>query len=313
MSASYLVAAGGILLAMSAFGRLKAWVGKTGRGVEFFIEGSSSVQGCRLSVFREAENRGARLITADVEHAISSQDGGLMIKIGFQDDSARGLFLGAVRHWCEFNNLNLVKLSLFDNVPLGRSVAVDDYREDDTNSPPGSRKRSRSRSSEGSVKTYATEIVDDKDEQVVFQSVEEPTFGNAMDSCHLLAHSECKGTPVDSDPSNRVACSTGFHRAFDGTSDRFPPWVRISVVNVDPTPVECTGKSGRVHHRFRVELAIDFKTEEFRENHRFCWKEGTHDDGKNPVLTFVHVKDYVMFQNGVEWKHKNTTEIWDSN
>lgn len=304
--------AGGILLTMSAFGRLKAWVGKTGRGVEFLIEGSSSVQGCRLSVFKEAEKRGARLITSDIEDAISSQNGGLMIKVGFQDDSARGLFLDAVRHWSEFHDLTIGQLNLFDNVALGRSISVNDYKQDDTTSPPGARKRSRSRSSEETFRTFVTEIVDLKDEQCIYQSVEEPTFGNAMDSCHLLAHSECKGTPVDSDPSNRLAGSTGLHRAFDGTSDRFPPWLRFSVVAVDPTPVECIGKNGRVHYRFRVDLAIDFMTEEYRENHRFCWKEGTTDDGKNPVLTHVHVKDYVLFQNGVEWKHEKTTKIWDS-
>ncbi|CAN0449825.1 unnamed protein product, partial [Scytosiphon promiscuus] len=47
-----------------------------------------------------------------------------------------------------------------------------------------------------------------------------------------------------------------------------------------------------------------------RKDHRFDWKDGTGDDGEGPVETFVHVKDYVMFSNGVEWKYADTTKRW---
>lgn len=301
---------------MKAWNKLKRTWGdlneNTGAGVEFFIEGCASVQGCRLAVYKEAQKFGARLITTRVEDAISSQNGGLMIKLGFQDDSTLGQFLHEVGTWCEFHNLTMVPPTFVDDAKVGRKVSVADYKETDTNSPPGARARSRSRDSEESLRTYVTEIVDRKDEQCVFQSLENPERYNAMDSCHLLSHSECKGTLADSDASNRVAASTGFHRAFDGTSERYPPWVRIEVVSVDQTPVHCEGKGGRAHHRFRVNLAIDFMTDDHRESHRFCWKDGTTDDKKNPVSTFVYVEDYVMFCNGVEWKHKDTTKIWNT-
>ncbi|CAM9361564.1 unnamed protein product [Scytosiphon promiscuus] len=308
----FCVVAGGVLLTMKAFGKLTVWAGwagKTGAGVEFFIDGCSSVQGCRLAVYKEAAKHGARLITARIDDAISSQNGGLLIKLGFQDDSVRGHFVYAVNQWCEFHNLTMSRLVFVDDAGLGRSVQVDDYIENDTKSPPGAQSRSRSRGSEESLRSYATEIVDPKSELCVYQAVEVPDF-NQKDSCHMLSHSECKGTPADTDISNRMACSTRFHRALDGTSERFPPWLRIAVKNVDVNPVQCQGMGGKVHYRFRVDLLIDFMTDEHRKDHRFDWKDGTRDDGEGPVETFVHVKDYVMFSNGVEWKYADTTKRW---
>ena len=297
---------------MNFWKRLKTTLDqKIGQGVEFFMEDCLKVQGCRLAVYKEAEKRGARLITSSIEEAISSENGGLRIKLGFQDDVTCGAFLGAVSTWCDFHDLTMGARTFLDDVRLGRKVQAHEYKEDHTDSPPGARARSRSRSSEG-TKTFVTEMLEPKDEQVVFQSVEVPNLFNAMDSCHLISHSECKGSPLDLDPNNRMACTTELHRALDGTKrSRYPPWVRIKVVRVDMhNPVECTGKNNRVHYRFRVDLAIEFMTEEHRKHHRFCWKNGTRDDGETPVLTSVYVEDHVTFCNGVEWKYKDTTKVW---
>lgn len=136
---------------------------------------------------------------------------------------------------------------------------------------------------------------------------------NQKDSCHMLSHSRCKGEAADTDPSNRMACSTRFHRALDGTSKRFPPWLRIQVKQVFDDPVACIGLDDREHERYRVELLIDFLTDSHRKNHAFDWKDGTDDDdsGKRPVKAFVDVEDHVMFSKGVQWKYTDTTEKWE--
>lgn len=174
--------------------------------------------------------------------------------------------------------------------------------ETETTSPPGAQARARSQSSEISFASYKTEILDAKDAQCVYQTLEVADPWNQKDSCHLISHSACKNTLLDNDPSNRVAASTRVHRGLDGTSDRFPPWIRIAVKNVDMTPVPCPGKNGKVDHRFRVNLLIDFFLEAQKTGHGIAWKEGSKDDGVNPVETHVHVKNYDTFVNGVEWK-----------
>ncbi|CAN0034241.1 unnamed protein product [Ectocarpus sp. 4 AP-2014] len=302
-----------VLLTMQAAKKVRTWFsGKKGPGVELYIEGCLSVQGGRLAVYKEAEMWGARLITDSIKGAISSQDGGLLIKLGFQDDVAAGHFIGKVRTWCEFHDLTLRPPAFYEDVGLGNRVTAAHYVSTETASPPGALARSRSRSSEATFKTYVTEILDDKDEHCIYQSFEIDDRWNQKDSCQLLAHSECKGTPVDKDASNRVACSTRVHRGLDGTSDKFPPWIRIKIKNVDTEPVRCIGKNGKEHFRFRVNLLIDFHKEEQKRDHGICWKEGTKDDEEGPVETFVHVKNYDMFVSGVEWKCAHTTEIWDS-
>lgn len=49
---------------------------KKGSGVEIFIPSCSSVKGCRFAIYKEAEKKGARLITPRIEGAISGQNGG---------------------------------------------------------------------------------------------------------------------------------------------------------------------------------------------------------------------------------------------
>ncbi|CAM9554550.1 unnamed protein product, partial [Ectocarpus sp. 4 AP-2014] len=276
------------------------------------IEDCLRVQGSRLAVYKEAETHIARQIPDSPSGAISSQDGGLLIRLGFEVDSAAGAFIGKVRTWCEFHELILrVSHRTETMIRLGQYIAVAQYVATETASPPNAQARSRSRSSEESFATYVTEILDDKDAQCVYQSFEVADLWNQKDSCHLISHSVCKKTPLDQDESNRVAASTRVHRGLDGTSDRYPPWMRIAVKDFDMTPVPCPGKNGKSHHRFRVNLFIDFLKEEQKAGHGIAWKVGTKDDGVNPVETYVHVKNYETFVNGVEWKYKETTKIWD--
>lgn len=269
------------------------------------------MQGGRLAVYREAEAQGARLITDSTKSAISSQDGGLRIKLGFQDDNVTGQFISKVRTWCDFHELTLRGPVFFEGVAQGDKIAVGNYVETETTSPPGARTRARSRSSEASFATYVTEILDTKDAQCVYQSFEVADPWNQKDSCHLISHSVCKNTPLDRDPSNRVAASTRVHRGLDGTSDRYPPWIRIKFKDVDMNPVPCPDQNGKIDHRFRVGLLIDFLHAEQKIGHGIAWKEGSKDDGVNPVDTHVHVKNYETFLNGVDWKYKETTKIWD--
>ena len=308
------VAAGGILLAMNVVGRLSGWLGwtgGTGPGAEIRIRGCLAVKGCRFAVYRAATSHGARCVTSCIKDAISSQDGDLVIKLGFQDDFVRGQFIDKVLTWCEVHNLDEPELRLVDRVRLGNSISVCDYIPNETTSPPGARSASRSRSSQESFRTDATEIVGNKSELCRYQSLEAPDF-NQKDSCHLIPHSKCRGTPIDKDSSNRIACSTRFHRAFDGLSEQDPPWVRIAVKDIDTQPVECKGVGETMHFRYRVNLYISFLTAEHRSHHGFIWKDGTKDDGKNPVETYVHVRDFVVFENGVESKYLETTGKWAS-
>ena len=307
----FIAAATSVLLTTYTFGKMRTWFSRrTGPGTELFIEDCLRVQGGRLAVYKEAEKYGARLITDSTKSAISSQDGGLKIKLGFQDDSVTGHFIATVRAWCEFHDLTLREPVFFEGVAQGNKISVGNYVETETTSPPGARARARSRSSEASFATYVTEKLDAKDEQCVYQSFEVADW-NQKDSCHLISHSECKDTPLDTDPNNRVAASTRVHRGLDGTSDRFPPWIRIAVKHVDMNPVPCPGKNGKVNNRFRVDLLIDFRLDEQKTGHGIAWKEGTKDDGVHPVETFVHVKNYDTFVNAVESKYKETTKIWD--
>lgn len=269
------------------------------------------MKGCTLAVYRAATSHGARLMTTCIEDAISSQDGGLVIKLGFQDDFVRGQFIDRVITWCEFNGLDVPDFQYFDSVRLGNTISVCNYDENETTSPPGARSRSRSRSSHESLRTDATGIVDTKSELCVYQSVEIADY-NQKDSCHLLSNSKFKKTPVDKDPSNMIACSTRFRRAFDGTSARYLPWLRIAVTSINTEPVECEGVGGKVHHRIRVDWSISFMTAEHRRNHGFIWKDGTRNDGENPVERFVYVKDYDVFTNVVDSKYRETTAIWES-
>lgn len=144
---------------------------KKGAGVEIFIPKCSSVKGCRFAVYKEAETKGARLITPRIKDAISSQGDGLSIKLGFESDAVSGEFVNAVRQWCEFHACPLGHdgVAFIDDVTLGRRVALSDYDENETNSPAGGRARSRSRSSEESFKTYVTEMVDPKSELCLFK------------------------------------------------------------------------------------------------------------------------------------------------
>eukprot|EP00904_Undaria_pinnatifida_P001849 jgi/Undpi1/11665/HiC_scaffold_36.g13960.m1 len=309
----FIAAAIPVLLTMHAARKIKSWLGQTyGHGVELYIEDCLRVQGGRLAVYKEAEMNSARQIPDSPDGAISSQGGGLLIRLGFEFDNAAGAFIGKVRTWCEFRELTLRVTDRTETmVCLGKYITVGNYVETDTTSPPGAQVRARSRSSEASFASNVTEILDDKDAQCVYQSFEVADRWNQKDSCHLISHSECKNTPLDKDPSNRVAASTRVHRGLDGTSDKFPPWIRITVKNYDMNPVSCPENNGKVSNRFRVNLLIDFHLPEQKTGHGIAWKEGSKDDGVNPVETFVHVKNYETFVNGVEWKHKETTKIWD--
>ncbi|CAN0222749.1 unnamed protein product [Scytosiphon promiscuus] len=298
---------------MHAAKKFKSWLGQTyGYRVGLYIEDCLRVQGGRLAVYKEAEMHGARQILNSRDGGISSQGGGLLIRLGFELDHVAGAFIGKVRTWCEFHDLTLrITDRTKTMVCLGDHITVGNYVETETTSPPGAQARARSRSSEASFTTYVTEILDATDAQCVYQSFEVADPWNQKDSCHLISHSECKNTPLDLDPSNRVAASTLVHRGLDGTSDRFPPWIRIAVKDYDMNPVPCPEKNGRVYHRFRVNLFIDFLLPEQKTGHGIAWKEGTKDDSVNPVETFVHVKNYETFVNGVEWKNRQTTKIWD--
>lgn len=149
---------------------MRTWFSrKKGPGVELYIEGCLRVQGGRLAVYKEAGKNGARLITNTIKDAISSQGGGLLIKLGFESDWAAGQFIGKVETWCEFHELTLRRLVFFEDVGLGNKVNTADYVATQTTSPPGAQARSRSRSSEATFKTYVTEILDDKDEQCIYQ------------------------------------------------------------------------------------------------------------------------------------------------
>ncbi|ACH46890.1 unknown [Feldmannia species virus] len=296
-------------VAMNLYGRVKKWAARSSApGIEFVIQDCSSVQGCRLALYEEAEKHGARRVTPE-SNPISSHDNGLLVKLAFENQGMRGFFLNSVRRWCSFNKVDLGDIVYNEHTNLGRFVFMGDYVEEETDSPPDSRARKRSRESAESLTSFVTEILDPKSELCVYQSVEAQGYSQ-KDGCHLLAHCECKGTPMDSDPSNRLACSTQLHRALDGTSKRHPPWARVKVKGVDINPVLCEGVGVKQHNRYRVDLYIDFMSEEHRRNHGFYWKDGSRDDGESPVETFVYVKDYDVFTNCVEWKYKHTTAIW---
>ncbi|CAN0506794.1 unnamed protein product, partial [Ectocarpus sp. 8 AP-2014] len=95
-----------------------------------------------------------------------------LIKLGFESDWAAGQFIGKVETSCEFHELTLRRSVLFEDVGLGNKVTTADHVATQTTSPTGAQARSRSRSSEVTFKTYATEILDDKDEQCIYQSFE---------------------------------------------------------------------------------------------------------------------------------------------
>lgn len=107
----------------------------------------------------------------------------------------------------------------------------------------------------------------------VFQSLEVAEPYSAMDSCYLLAHSECKGTPVDTDARNRLACSHGFIEP--STAHQMGVRIPVSFVDVQNPVLLCEGQGERSHPKFRVNLLVELMTDEHRKSHRCCWKEGT--------------------------------------
>lgn len=310
-SVRFCLATGGILLTMKAFGQLIRWGQPETYGVEVRIANCFSVTGCRLAVYAEAERRSAKRVAG--KDAISSVDGDLVINLAFREESLRGEFMHMTRTWCEMHRLEILHYELVDGVVLGSNVKCSDYVPDETTSPQGALNSRSVASSEEYLRSDATEIVDPKSELCRFQSVEAPSFSQ-KDSCHLVSHSVCRNDSRDTDPSNRLACTTGLHRALDGTGAAFPAWVRINFVGASTDPIDCWSGSGELVSRFRVDLEIDFRTTEQRKAHGFFWRDGTVDDYADggPVKTFVHVKDPDMFERCVNWKAAQTTRVWES-
>lgn len=102
------------------------------------------------------------------------------------------------------------------------------------------------------------------------------------------------------------------HRSLDGTCKENPPWIRIKIRDIDMhNPEQVEGRKGKKHYRFRVTLELDCRDDENLEIAKtsFEWKDGVSFE-ENHVVVPVFVKNYEMFQHGVEWKYTNTSKIW---
>jgi len=281
--------------------------------VELIIDACMSTKGFRMEVYKVAEACSA--MTNDINSCIRSVDEGLVVTVAFEPTMGMGAgtFIGRLRTLCEFRDLEMSNVRRYsiqwrdDNVYIG----VQHYVPGQTESPPGSRQYARSRSSEESLPDGQSDVtkLDSRSDQVMYQALEAIPAYIQMDSAHIMSSSDCKGTPIDSDGSNRFAMTPNLHRAFDGTSDKHPVWVRI---RVERQEMDGLTFQGQVDLRYRVHLVIDFPTKAHAviAAKYFDWKAGTVIGTDNTVRSFVFVVDPEVFCRAIEWKFAETTETW---
>lgn len=126
----------------------------------------------------------------------------------------------------------------------------------------------------------------------------------SLDVCYVKDACECTTTKEANDPSNKLCMSTIGHRMLDGTKG-FAPMMRIEATHYDPDPVSVPVKTGS-----KVHLLVDFITARARARQQLRFKPGTVGDGVSKIKSWVFVKDPLVFMNGAQWKHENTTNLW---
>lgn len=265
-----------------------------------------------MQVYRIAEACSA--MTNDIHSCIRSVDGGLVVTVAFESTVTAGTFIGKLRILTDFRDLeisNVQRYPLQGRDDLNVYIGVQHYVPGQTESPAGSRQHARSRSSEESLPDGQSNVtkLDSRSDQVMYQSLEEIPDYNQMDSAHIMSSSVCKGKPIDVDISNRFAMTPNLHRAFDGTSDRHPPWVRIGV---EDEGADGLAFEGQVDLRYCVRLVIDFPTKAHADSvmKYFVWKAGTVIDTDGTVHSKMYVVDPGVFRRAIEWKFAETTKIW---
>ncbi|CAM9810254.1 unnamed protein product [Ectocarpus sp. 8 AP-2014] len=270
-----------------------------------------TTKGFRRQVFKEAE--GCSAMTNNIVSCIRSVDGGLVVTVAFESTTDAGRFIYNLRTLCEYRDLEMknVERTKYERSDLDVYIGVKHYVSGQTGSPPGSRDYALSRSNEESLPLGQSDVtkLDSKSEQAVFQALEKPPKYNQMDSAHIMSSSECKDTPIDDDTSNRFAMTTGLHRAYDGTSDRHPPWVRIGVEFIE---ADGLAFDGQLDMRYCAHLVIDFPSKAHADEAMtsFDWKDGTVIDADGKVRTKVYVVNSEIFRHAIEWKFAETTKVW---
>ena len=281
--------------------------------MEFTVENAASIEGFHQDIFALAEKRTA--LTCDTSNCIRMDKGVLRIKVHFSNEESVGLFVFDVRERCRFCEATVGPVHRYSHIlsEMDVPISVDHYKHDPDAGPPNTRPRSKD------DETDVTQVSAES-ELAAFQALERLTPYSKMDSAHLKPSCECESSAENKDKSNRIAVTPSLHRALDGTyskkTKKWKPWVRLSVMSVDTENLYVyKDKFDKSHTRYRVVLKIDFKS---KDHYRvavydFNWKTDTvfYEEGAY-LITYVHVKDHVTFQNGVNRKYEITSNLWNA-
>jgi len=144
----------------------------------------------------------------------------------------------------------------------------------------------------------------------LFQSIEKLSYFCSFGAykCHLKSR---KMFPeLARNESNMMAGSwTPFHQALDGLLT--PDGVPALVIEFDEIVCEeVVGVAAAAQRRFRVNLVVEFRTEDVENEMKHRFKEGTERLGDLRWRTFVHVQDAETFRECVEWKCCDTRGMW---
>ena len=284
--------------------------------MKLIISNCLTTVGFRRRVYHLASKHS--VLTHDFDNFIQTVDDCMVITASFNIELCGGHFIADICDLCDFGQAKVDKVERFRCAihEDARYVNITDYDAGKTTSPPGSRESNQSDSCAKSIASEVSNLTghvtqyDSKDVHAILQGFEVPNDSIQVDGAHIKSRKACKGTDYETHLSNQFMMTPNMHRAFDGTSSKHKPMFKIVHLDSDPDGVVIEGLT---HYVYRVRVKFEFVS---REKYTaalgmFQWKDGcSYDDEEGTICSSVYVENYEMLEKALEWKCKNTEEIW---
>ncbi|CAM9905711.1 unnamed protein product [Ectocarpus sp. 4 AP-2014] len=303
-----------VLLSVIAMAGVLGYVGSLGHyKVDITITNCRSITGFRRDVYHlAAKNHG--FYTTTEKHDSMKYDGeqpnNLVVKIAFAKHSEAIDFVIALQGWNEVHPDIVGETEVetrFGFLRTGDIIFPRHYRAASSDSP-------EAPSSARSVETATTvELPADWDTKN-YQNISPLKLigGCGLQMCHIKDKRLCKHYERN-DKNNFLGMSPSLHKQYDGHGPVVIPNVLITIEKIHNGQVEVATEDGGTELRTRVDLRVQFMSQEAFDGCDGVLKDGSLQiDQHDPTIwvTYVFVLDFDRFKYYVEFKAVQTSAQW---